>query len=103
MNERGMKKWAPYKSLDSQADYLAKMRYQKAKVEKSKLMEENANSINQILVGYHGQEVEVSYYEMGYINKIRGIITNINGPFKYLTICEERIDFKDLVGLTETF
>lgn len=103
MNERGMKKWAPYKSLDSQSDFLAKMRYQKAKVEKPKLMEESANSINEILASYHGQRVEVSYYENGYINKIEGSISHISAPFKYLTINDERISFKDLVGLLEIF
>lgn len=101
MNERGMKKWAPYKSLDSQADFLAKMRYQKTKVEKPKLMEETVNSINEILVNYRGQKVIVSYYEDGYINKIKGIISYINAPFKYLIINEERVDFRNLVGLTK--
>lgn len=103
MNERGMKKWAPYKSLDSQADFLAKMHHQKAKVAKPLLMEEGAEAINEILSSYHGQSVVVSYYLDGYINRIKGIITHISLSFKYLTIDERQISFKDLVGLTELF
>jgi hypothetical protein len=31
MSDRGMMKWAPYKSLDQQATYLAKMAYEAGK------------------------------------------------------------------------
>ena len=32
MRERGMLKWAPYKSLEQQADYLARMEYDALRV-----------------------------------------------------------------------
>jgi hypothetical protein len=31
MKDRGMMKWLPYKSLDQQSDYLAKMAYERGK------------------------------------------------------------------------
>ena len=34
MSDRGMMKWLAYKSLDQQADYLAKMAYERGKKER---------------------------------------------------------------------
>jgi len=102
MNERGMKKWAPYKSLDSQADFIAKMRYEKSRVEKPLVMEDEANRINEILSSYHGQEVALSYYRDGYVHSEIGIISHICQIYMYLTINSIRIQFRDLVDLKES-
>lgn len=102
MNERGMKKWAPYKSLDSQADFIAKMRYEKSRVEKPLVMEDEANRINEILSSYHGQEVALSYYRDGYVHNEIGIISHICQIYMYLTINSIRIQFRDLVDLKES-
>lgn len=101
MNERGMKKWAPYKSLDSQADFLAKMHYEKSKISKPLVMEDEAIRINEILSSYHGQEVTVSFYRDGHIRSEIGIISHICQNYMYLTINSIRIQFRDLVKLYE--
>ena len=76
--DRGMKKWAPYKSLDSQADFLMKMAYEKGKKPKPQLMEDEMQRIDDILASYHGQNIEVSYYDDGYIHKLKGTISKIS-------------------------
>ena len=99
--DRGMKKWAPYKSLDSQADFLMKMAYEKGKKAKPLLMEDEMQRIDGILASYHGQNIEVSYYENGYIHKIIGIISEISRTFMFLVVGGTRIDLRNLVGLKE--
>ena len=99
--DRGMMKWAPYKSLDSQADFLMKMAYDKGKKPKPQLMEDEARRINDVLCSYHGQNIEVSYYENGYIHKIMGIISEISRTFMFLVVGGTRIDLRNLVGLKE--
>lgn len=99
--DRGMKKWAPYKSLDSQADFLMKMAYEKGKKPKPQLMEDAMHRIDEILASYHGQNIEVSYYDDGYIHKLMGTISEISKTFMFLVIGGTRIDFRSLVGLRE--
>ena len=99
--DRGMKKWAPYKSLDSQADFLMKMAYEKGKKAKPLLMEDEMQRIDGILASYHGQNIEVSYYENGYIHKIVGTISEISRTFMFLVVGGTRVDLRNLVGLKE--
>ena len=54
MSERGMKKWAPYKSLNEQEDYLNKLHKKQEKVERPRISSDEADNINEILVNYHG-------------------------------------------------
>lgn len=99
--DRGMKKWAPYKSLDSQADFLMKMAYEKGKKPKPQLMEDEVQRIDDILSSYHGQNIEVSYYDDGYIHKLKGTISKISKTFMFLIIGGNRIDFRSLVDLRD--
>ena len=50
MSERGMKKWAPYKSLNEQEDYLKKLHKKQEKVERPSISSDEADNINEILV-----------------------------------------------------
>ena len=99
--DRGMMKWAPYKSLDSQDDFLRKMAYEKGKKPKPRLMEDEIQRIDSILSSYHGQNIEVSYYDDGYIHKLIGVISKISKTFMFLMVGDTRIDFRNLVGLRE--
>ena len=56
MSDRGMKKWAPYKSLIEQDVYLNKMKKEKEKISKPIISSEEAENINEILTNYHGEE-----------------------------------------------
>ena len=49
MSDRGMKKWAPYKSLIEQEVFINKMRVNKSKIEKPILCDEEMEKINYYL------------------------------------------------------
>ena len=103
MNEdRGMMKWAPYKSLIEQSTVLARMRYEKGKKPRPLISSDRAREINDILVNYTGEEVDAEYYEDGYRHRIAGIISEISALYKYLVIAEKRISFVDLLNLDST-
>ena len=64
---RGMKKWAPYKTLTEQYEKLYELRKDKTKIEKPKISSERAEEINDILVNYSGEELIFSIYKKGEI------------------------------------
>lgn len=101
MSDRGMKKWMPYKSLEDQADFLAQMQYEKHKVPRPILLEEEIYKINAILSSNHQNPVILQYYDDGYIREIHGRIRYVDSIYKYIKISETRIDFRDIVKIEE--
>ncbi len=99
MNERGMKKWLPYKSLDRQSDFLSKMAHRKSEVAKPLLSNEEAERINEMLCSYDGETVLVSYYEEGHIFDTFGVIDEIDTIYKYIKINDIIVHFSNLIGL----
>ena len=49
MKDRGMMKWAAYKSLNRQSDFIAKTLYEQGKKEKPLISEERAEKIDALL------------------------------------------------------
>jgi hypothetical protein len=96
-----MKKWAPYKSLDAQADYLEKMAYDKGKSEKPLLAEEAIEEIEAILAAGKGALVRIRYYEDGYIHERKGRISEIDPIYRSLKISGERLYFDNIVGIAK--
>ena len=90
MSDRGMKKWAPYKSLNEQADSLQKAREAKTVIEKPTISSEEAELINEILVNYHGQELIVKYYRNGKIFEDSILIKRIDTYEKKLVLQDRR-------------
>jgi hypothetical protein len=99
MKDRGMMKWAPYKSLDAQADYLAAMAYEKGKKDKPLLSDETAGEINAILVRYQGEKVSVRFFEDGYIRVRQGVIVEVNAIYKFIKIGGKSLSFQNLLDL----
>ena len=80
MSERGMKKWAPYKSLVEQEKYLKKA---------------SQNNVN-----YHGEELEISYWRNEKINTISSILVKIDPENKKIVLPERKtIYFKELISI----
>ena len=52
MSDRGMKKWAPYKSLPEQDPHLINTKKNKTKIDKPLISSEEAEVINEILSNY---------------------------------------------------
>ncbi len=100
INDRGMLKWAPYKSLEAQADYLAKLEYERNKIPCPHISSDKAEEINEILSNYKNEMVVAKYWYDGYIYTIHGIIREISLMYQQLTIDEVEIPFKVLTSLT---
>lgn len=99
MSDRGMKKWAPFSSLIEQSTCLEKMKYEKNKIDKPLISSDRAEKINQILVNYAGQEVEIKYYYDGYIYTIITTIKRIDKEYKKLVLPSGTLSFKDIIDL----
>ena len=99
MSDRGMKKWAPYKSLNEQWDVLDKMSEEEY-IEKPKISNEEAEEINEKLVNYSGEEYTFYYYKRGKILKEKNTIKKIDVfNHKLILSNDVKIDLKDLVGI----
>lgn len=99
MSDRGMKKWAPFSSLIEQSTCLDKMRYEKNKIDKPLISNEQAEKINNILINYQGQYVEIKYFYDGYLYTITTKIKRIDKEFKKLILENGKLDFKDIIDM----
>lgn len=100
MSERGMKKWAPYKSLNEQKGYLKKLHDNNQKVEKPQISSDVAEEINEILVNYQGEELLITYWKNDKINTISSILKKIDIENRKIVLPERKtIYFADLLGL----
>lgn len=103
MSDRGMKKWAPYKSLVEQYDSLDKTRFQKEIIPQPILTSDKEEEINEILVNYHNQIVLIKYYRKDRIQEIETKIKKIDVNEKKLVLINntsiklnELVDIKSL-------
>lgn len=99
MSDRGIKKWAPYKSLVEQTDSLRDLDNSYKVDERPVLSSDQEEEINEILVHYHGQEVEVKYYKDKKIWQFCGVILKIDQVNRWLVFEEKKVLLADLVGL----
>jgi hypothetical protein len=101
MKDRGMVKWAPYKSLTEQGDFMMAMHHKKNAIEKPRISSDKAESINNLFVGYNGENVAVSFYLAGSIKESRGIIDKIDTIYKFIEMNDIRIPFASIVDAKE--
>ena len=95
-----MKKWAPYKSLNEQENYLNKLHKDNEKVEKPRISSDAAEEINEILVNYQGEELIITFYRNNKIQSITSIIKKIDADNKKIVLPDRKtIYFTELVGL----
>lgn len=100
MSERGMKKWAPYKSLNEQDKYLKKVSNDNKKVTKPQMSSDEAEEINEILVNYQGEELLITYFRNNQINKINTVIKKIDPLNKKIALLERKtINFNEIIKL----
>ena len=100
MSERGMKKWAPYKSLIEQEKYLNKAKQNSEKETRPQISSDEAELINEILVNYHGEELEILYWRNEKTCSISTILVKIDPENKKIVLPERRtIYFKELISL----
>ena len=100
MSNRGMKKWAPYKTLEDQWSTLDNLYKSEEKVEKPLISNEVAEEINDKLVNYQGQEYEFYYYKSGRILKEKSTIKKIDAFNRNLLLTNGiKICLRDLIGI----
>lgn len=100
MSDRGIKKWAPYKSLVEQDYSLRKQKEDEKKIEKPTISREFAEEINEILVNYHGEPLTIEYYKNGKILTVSDKIKKIDSFEKKLVLFSKRtIMLKDVVSI----
>lgn len=101
MSDRGIKKWAPYKSLIEQDPAILEMQRKREKVAKPIISSEVAEDINEILTTYHGEMLLIKIYKNGEIHEIETTLTKID-PYERCLILPDRhrIYLKDVIGVS---
>ncbi len=101
MSDRGMKKWAPYKSLNKQYEDIHRLREERQKVEKPLISSDEAKIINDILTNYHDESLIIKYYRNGRILIYEGILTLVDA-FNRLVKTENNtiINFNELISIS---
>ena len=100
MSDRGMKKWAPYKSLIEQEKYLNKVSDDNKKIEKPQISSDEAELINEILVNYQGEELIITYWRNSKINTMSAILKKIDVENKKIVLQDRRtIYFVEIIKL----
>ena len=100
MSERGMKKWAPYKSLNEQDKYLKKLHDEQKKITKPQISSDEAEIINDILVNYRGEILNITFFRNHQIQTISSIIKRIDPLNKKIVLLERKtINFDEIIKL----
>ena len=100
MSDRGMKKWAPYKSLIEQEKYLNRVSDDNKKTEKPQISSDEAELINEILINYHGEELLITYWRNNKINTMSAILKKIDAENKKIVLQDRRtIYFAEIIKL----
>jgi len=100
MSDRGMKKWAPYSSLIEQATCLEQMRYERNKIEKPILTEDQIEKINYSLVSYKkGQIIKIKFFYDGYLYEINTSIKRIDLENKQLILASGKLNFSNIIDI----
>ena len=91
MSDRGIKKWNPYRTLNEQDFTLAEHKNKEEKIEKPTISTEFAEEINEILVNYHGEILEIEYYKNGRIIKVKGTLKKIDPYERKIILSTKKI------------
>lgn len=93
LRDRGMAKWAPYKSLPEQEDYLEKMEEEKNKVDKPLLSDDELIELDTKLSTYNrGDPILIEYYDYGFIK-------TVDDYLDYIDTINKRIVLKNRMSI----
>ena len=100
MSDRGMKKWAPFSSLIEQATCLEEMKYQRNKIEKPVLTDDQMEKINYVLQTYQkGQTVKIKFYNDGYLYVVETQIKRIDLENRQLILTNGKLRFENILDI----
>lgn len=87
LRDRGMVKWASYKSLPEQEDYLEKMEEKKNKVDKPLLSDDELIELDTKLSTYNrGDPISIEYYDYGFIKTVDDYLDYIDAINKRIVL-----------------
>jgi len=100
LHDRGMIKWAPYKSLIEQEDYLLNMLYEKEKKEKPILSEDQLDDLNLKMRNLiEGESVDIKYFKDGYIINIRTNFVKVDPYLSKIYFSDITLSFDDIIEI----
>ena len=100
MSDRGMKKWAPFSSLIEQATCLEEMKYQRNKIDKPILTDDQMEKINYVLQTYQkGQTVKIKFYNDGYLYFVETQIKRIDLENRQLILTNGKLRFENILDI----
>ena len=100
MSDRGMKKWNAYKSLPEHDPAVRGTMNERYKVARPVISSEEAEVINEILVNYHGELLDIEYYRNEELYNVTDTIKKIDTYSRRLTLTNgTRISLNELTGL----
>lgn len=91
MSDRGIKKWAPYKTLQEQDFNLKGHKENTEKIEKPLISREFAEEINEILTNYHGEVLTIKYYRNGKIYDVKDSIKKIDVNDRKIILLSKKV------------
>lgn len=101
MAERGMKKFLPFSSLTEQANFINEMIYEKNKVSKPQISNEQAEKINRILLQSIKEELHIKFYLEGYLYFYDGKIDYLDKNKKVIYINDYVIPIKNIIDIDD--
>ena len=100
MSDRGIKKWNAYKSLPEHDPAIRGTMDERYKVPRPTISSEEAELINEILVNYHGELLDIEYYRNEELFKVTDTVKKIDTYSRKLTLSSGlRISLNEITGL----
>ena len=100
MSDRGMKKWNAYKSLPEHDPAIRGTMDERYKVPRPVISSEEAEMINDILVNYHGELLDIEYYRNNELYNVTDTIKKIDAYSRRITLTNGlKISLNELTGL----
>ncbi len=99
--DRKMIKWEPFNSVISSSKMIKDVLKEKEKIKKPILSEEQLLLINNQILEYFQtkEQVQITYYENGYINKITEYIKKIDSVNKKVDLTNGYIYFNQIIKI----
>jgi hypothetical protein len=93
--DRGIIKWAPFSSLPIQNKMIKNLIYEKNKIKKPILSEEQIKEIENIIIEafYEQANIKIEYFKNGYLQDTIAKINNIDYTFKKIYLNNQKIIF----------
>lgn len=99
--DRGMIKWQPFNSLINGKYIVNSILKEKAKISKPIISDEDQKTLEEkIIEAYYCQnKVTITYYQNGFLLKIKSKIKKIDNIYKIIYLDDKTLLFKQILGI----